>query len=99
MRSIWDLGDSRGLLCSNGQAVFATKDHKPINPNEKERIEKAGSEVIGGRVDANLAMSRGKRMIGNCWLCPLRIESVFLKDPYSFCYEEHRCELILAIWA
>lgn len=33
-------------------------DHKPDDPIEKERIEKAGGYVQTGRVNGNLAVSR-----------------------------------------
>lgn len=51
-------GDSRAVLCRNGKAVALTFDHKPDNKEEKERIEKAGSTIIEGRVDGNLNLSR-----------------------------------------
>ena len=51
-------GDSRGLLCKNGKVVFATADHKPCNPLERERIQKAGGSVMLQRVNGSLAVSR-----------------------------------------
>ncbi len=51
-------GDSRGLLCRSGKSVFATKDHKPTNEMERERIEKAGGTVMMQRVNGSLAVSR-----------------------------------------
>lgn len=35
-------GDSRAVLCSSGEPVFSTQDHKPVLPGEKERIQRAG---------------------------------------------------------
>lgn len=35
-------GDSRAVLCRDGRPAFSTRDHKPILPSEKERIQKAG---------------------------------------------------------
>lgn len=35
-------GDSRSVLCNNGNALELSFDHKPDNPQEKERIEYAG---------------------------------------------------------
>lgn len=56
---IWgNCGDSRGLLCRNGQLFFATVDHKPYNIVEKNRIEKAGGTVMMQRVNGSLAVSR-----------------------------------------
>lgn len=51
-------GDSRTLLCRDGQVVFYTEDHKPINPREKERIQNAGGSVTLQRVNGSLAVSR-----------------------------------------
>lgn len=56
---IWsNCGDSRGLLCRDGKVEFFTVDHKPYNPTEKERIEKAGGSVMMQRVNGSLAVSR-----------------------------------------
>lgn len=51
-------GDSRGIFCRNGKQVFATSDHKPVNPEEKSRIEKAGGSVMIQRINGSLAVSR-----------------------------------------
>lgn len=51
-------GDSRTLLCHNGQVSFYTEDHKPFNPREKERIQNAGGSVTLQRVNGSLAVSR-----------------------------------------
>lgn len=43
------IGDARIMLGSwnrrDQRLIYATEDHKPNNPEEKERLEKAGSEV------------------------------------------------------
>ncbi|XP_071962980.1 protein phosphatase 1B-like [Antedon mediterranea] len=51
-------GDSRGVLCQNGEPVYSTQDHKPGNPEEMERIVKAGGQVYLQRVNGSLAVSR-----------------------------------------
>ncbi len=51
-------GDSRGLLCRSDKVNFGTADHKPSNPEEKARIEKAGGTVMLQRVNGALAVSR-----------------------------------------
>ena len=57
-----NIGDSRGMLFTDGECVFCTKDHKPNDPVEQARIEAAGGSVYekGGtwRVVGGLAMSR-----------------------------------------
>lgn len=55
---IANCGDSRAVLCRNGVPVFATQDHKPILPKEKERIHRAGGSVMIKRVNGTLAVSR-----------------------------------------
>ena len=56
---IWaNCGDSRGLMCRSGKLHFATDDHKPVNTDEKQRIEKAGGTVMMQRVNGTLAVSR-----------------------------------------
>ena len=51
-------GDSRTVLCRAGKCAFSTIDHKPVNPIEKERIQKAGGSVMIQRVNGSLAVSR-----------------------------------------
>nr|CAD7443367.1 unnamed protein product [Timema bartmani]CAD7452826.1 unnamed protein product [Timema tahoe]CAD7593748.1 unnamed protein product [Timema genevievae] len=51
-------GDSRALLCRAGRPAFATRDHKPMLPGEKERILLAGGSVMIQRVNGSLAVSR-----------------------------------------
>jgi len=51
-------GDSRAIFCSDNQVVSSTIDHKPINQNERERIQNAGGSVMIQRVNGSLAVSR-----------------------------------------
>lgn len=51
-------GDSRTVMCDNGQTVEMSKDHVPTLPKETERIYKAGGKVIRGRVNGILSCSR-----------------------------------------
>lgn len=51
-------GDSRGILSRDRKIFFSTQDHKPVNPIEKERIQKAGGSVMIQRVNGSLAVSR-----------------------------------------
>lgn len=55
---IGNVGDSRTMLVRGGKIVFVTSDHKPLNPEEKARIEEAGGWVRMNRVDGDLAVSR-----------------------------------------
>lgn len=51
-------GDSRSVIYSNGSATALSKDHKPDDPIEYDRIQKAGGYVVDGRVNGNLNLSR-----------------------------------------
>lgn len=51
-------GDSRSCLCRSGKAVELSKDHKPEDPTENARIQKAGGTVQMGRVNGGLNLSR-----------------------------------------
>jgi len=37
-------GDSRGLVARENEVAFYTEDHKPTNPEERDRITKAGGK-------------------------------------------------------
>eukprot|EP00560_Eucampia_antarctica_P001187 CAMPEP_0197833176 /NCGR_PEP_ID=MMETSP1437-20131217/18097_1 /TAXON_ID=49252 ORGANISM="Eucampia antarctica, Strain CCMP1452" /NCGR_SAMPLE_ID=MMETSP1437 /ASSEMBLY_ACC=CAM_ASM_001096 /LENGTH=480 /DNA_ID=CAMNT_0043437065 /DNA_START=122 /DNA_END=1564 /DNA_ORIENTATION=+ len=53
-------GDSRAVYSKYGhKAVALSYDHKPDDEEEKNRIRNAGGFVSGGRVDGDLAVSRG----------------------------------------
>jgi len=52
-------GDSRAVLCEKAKVTFSTKDHKPSNTDELNRIKNCeGGYVANGRVMGNLAVSR-----------------------------------------
>ena len=44
-----NIGDSRSVLSRSGLALEMSKDHKPTDEEETERIKKAGGSVIRGR--------------------------------------------------
>jgi len=56
--TVCNVGDSRTLIVRDGRLLFVTDDHKPQNPSERERIERAGGVVRMNRVDGDLAVSR-----------------------------------------
>jgi len=53
-----NLGDTRCVLAHKGMAIQLSEDHKPVNKEEKQRIEKNGGSVTFGRVNGALAVSR-----------------------------------------
>ena len=53
-------GDSRAVISHKGNQVAAlSNDHKPDDDLEDRRIRAAGGYVAGGRVEGDLAVSRG----------------------------------------
>ncbi|KAJ8950980.1 hypothetical protein NQ318_006364 [Aromia moschata] len=53
-----NVGDSRAIASISGKAEPLSKDHKPNNPEEYDRITAAGGWVDSNRVNGNLALSR-----------------------------------------
>ena len=52
-------GDSRCVVCRDGNAVDMSIDHKPEDEPEQTRINKAGGKVtFDGRVNGGLNLSR-----------------------------------------
>ncbi|ORC88307.1 putative protein phosphatase 2C [Trypanosoma theileri] len=51
-------GDSRSILCRDGEPIPLSNDHKPFLPSEQSRIERAGGYVWNRRVNGALALSR-----------------------------------------
>jgi serine/threonine protein phosphatase PrpC len=53
-------GDSRAVFSKHGhKAVPLSYDHKPDDEEEERRVRSAGGYVAGGRVEGDLAVSRG----------------------------------------
>ncbi|ERN07416.1 hypothetical protein AMTRI_Chr12g241640 [Amborella trichopoda] len=56
-----NVGDSRAVICRDGNAVAVSRDHKPDQSDERQRIENAGGFVMWAgtwRVGGVLAVSR-----------------------------------------
>jgi len=51
-------GDSRCVFSRKGRAVAMSRDHKPQDLDEADRIHKAGGFVTDGRVNGSLNLSR-----------------------------------------
>ncbi|OEL34657.1 putative protein phosphatase 2C 10 [Dichanthelium oligosanthes] len=63
-----NVGDSRAVICKGGQAIAVSRDHKPDQTDERQRIEDAGGFVMWAgtwRVGGVLAVSRafGDRLL------------------------------------
>jgi serine/threonine protein phosphatase PrpC len=55
---IANLGDSRCVMCKNGNAFTMTTDHTARVPEEIKRVEEAGGQVKHGRVQGKLTVTR-----------------------------------------
>lgn len=55
---VFNVGDSRTVVCADGAMSFATRDHKPSDIGEFTRIQSAGGYVARGRINGQLAVSR-----------------------------------------
>eukprot|EP00026_Physarum_polycephalum_P013833 Phypoly_transcript_14280.p1 GENE.Phypoly_transcript_14280~~Phypoly_transcript_14280.p1 ORF type:complete len:314 (+),score=48.36 Phypoly_transcript_14280:59-943(+) len=65
-----NLGDSSSVLAVKNKSgilegYMISKDHKPDDPEEKERIESAGGEVMGDRVRGPLSAINMSRAMGD----------------------------------
>ncbi|GMN45590.1 hypothetical protein TIFTF001_014779 [Ficus carica] len=63
-----NVGDSRAVICRGGNAIAVSRDHKPDQTDERQRIEEAGGFVMWAgtwRVGGVLAVSRafGDRLL------------------------------------
>eukprot|EP00262_Sarcandra_glabra_P014262 TRINITY_DN4131_c0_g2_i1.p1 TRINITY_DN4131_c0_g2~~TRINITY_DN4131_c0_g2_i1.p1 ORF type:complete len:282 (-),score=67.49 TRINITY_DN4131_c0_g2_i1:369-1214(-) len=63
-----NVGDSRAVICRGGHAIAVSRDHKPDQTDERQRIEDAGGFVMWAgtwRVGGVLAVSRafGDRLL------------------------------------
>lgn len=53
-----NVGDTRAVLCKNGQAERLSKDHKATDPQEIERVKAEGGSIMDNRVAGGLAITR-----------------------------------------
>ncbi|XWS72789.1 hypothetical protein CRYUN_Cryun02cG0070900 [Craigia yunnanensis] len=52
-----NVGDSRAVICREGNAIAVSRDHKPDQTDERQRIEDAGGFVMWAGVGLHLAIS------------------------------------------
>jgi len=56
--TVANCGDCRAIFCQNGLTQQLTRDHRPTDEAEGERIVLSGATVIGGRLLGQLGVSR-----------------------------------------
>lgn len=95
------VGDSRALMITEDGSLIATKDHKPNDPSEKERIEAAGGKVAEQKIRAisiyrvgGLAMSRS---IGDKYLKKFLSgnENAIIATPEIKSLDLHNCRWLI----
>lgn len=68
------VGDSRAVLCKDGEAIRMTQDHKATSKEEITRINQAGGSVVMGRVNGFISVSRA--LGDHC------IKQLVISEPY-----------------
>ncbi|XP_037494875.1 probable protein phosphatase 2C 59 isoform X1 [Jatropha curcas] len=85
-----NVGDSRAVICRGGNAIAVSRDHKPDQTDERQRIEDAGGFVMWAgtwRVGGVLAVSRafGDRLLKQYVVADPEIQVRFsLLGPFLF---------------
>lgn len=63
---IINIGDSRCIICSNNKPLQITRDHKPIDPLEAERIKKMGGKITFDGLNYRINGLSLSRAFGDC---------------------------------
>uniref|UniRef100_A0ACD5UFV6 Uncharacterized protein n=1 Tax=Avena sativa TaxID=4498 RepID=A0ACD5UFV6_AVESA len=84
-----NVGDSRAIICRGGDAVPVSKDHKPDQTDERQRIEEAGGFVMWAgtwRVGGVLAVSRafGDKLLKQYVVVDPEIREEIVDDSLEF---------------
>ncbi|KAL8142663.1 hypothetical protein V2J09_015695 [Rumex salicifolius] len=51
-------GDCRAVLCRKGEAIDMSRDHKPVCPIERRRVEETGGYIDNGYLNGVLSLTR-----------------------------------------
>ncbi|KAL8521733.1 hypothetical protein ACS0TY_012032 [Phlomoides rotata] len=84
-----NVGDSRAVICRGGNAFAVSRDHKPDQTDERQRIEEAGGFVMWAgtwRVGGVLAVSRafGDRLLKQYVVADPEIQEEKVDDTLEF---------------
>lgn len=63
--TIFNIGDSRCVLCRNNIGLTLTKDHKPSWPEESARITKLGGKIVSDGYDLRIGSLSVSRAFGD----------------------------------
>ncbi|XP_020878030.1 probable protein phosphatase 2C 71 isoform X3 [Arabidopsis lyrata subsp. lyrata] len=95
-----NVGDSRAVICRGGNAFAVSRDHKPDQSDERERIENAGGFVMWAgtwRVGGVLAVSRafGDRLLKQYVVADPEIQVCNIPSLTYVLYLPHTCTYVL----
>ena len=90
--NIFNVGDSRCILCHNNIAVPLTKDHKPMFPEEKRRLEKLGGKIYFDGSDYRIKELSVSRSFGD-----LDSEPFLTADPDIFRYKIDKSDKFIVL--
>ncbi|KAF9616309.1 hypothetical protein IFM89_029085 [Coptis chinensis] len=84
-----NVGDSRAVICRGGNAIAVSRDHKPDQTDERQRIEDAGGFVMWAgtwRVGGVLAVSRafGDKLLKQYVVADPEIQEVVIDSSLEF---------------
>ncbi|WOK94380.1 putative protein phosphatase 2C 59 [Canna indica] len=84
-----NVGDSRAVICRGGKAMAVSRDHKPDQTDERQRIEDAGGFVMWAgtwRVGGVLAVSRafGDRLLKQFVVADPEIQEEVIDNSLEF---------------
>ncbi|RRT61244.1 hypothetical protein BHE74_00058768 [Ensete ventricosum] len=84
-----NVGDSRAVICRGGKAFAVSRDHKPDQTDERQRIEEAGGFVMWAgtwRVGGVLAVSRafGDRLLKQFVVADPEIQEEVIDNSLEF---------------
>ncbi|XP_020520891.1 probable protein phosphatase 2C 59 isoform X2 [Amborella trichopoda] len=84
-----NVGDSRVIICRDGNAIAVSRDHKPDQSDERQRIEDAGGFVMWAgtwRVGGVLAVSRafGDKLLKQYVVADPEIEEEVINGSLQF---------------
>ncbi|CAL4994928.1 unnamed protein product [Urochloa decumbens] len=84
-----NVGDSRAIICKGGQAIAVSRDHKPDQTDERQRIEDAGGFVmwdgtwrVGGLVPVSRAF--GNKLLKQYVLADPEVKEEVLDSSHEF---------------
>ena len=90
--NVFNVGDSRCILCRDGIAIPLTKDHKPNWPEEKRRIEQLGGNIYFDGYDHRIKDLSVSRAMGD-----IKAEPYVCSKPDIFKYRLEKTDKFIVL--